>query len=140
MARKNKTPAEAAASAETLTTAAAEPAAAEPQEEILMQNMVQDGKTINITPAADVAGGDLVVFPGMVAVAITDIAAGTEGAAATEGVFGLPKDGTALAQGQAVYANSGGQVSATNSLGFQAGVAWAEATGSDDIALVKINA
>ena len=38
-----------------------------------MQNFVRDGRCIDYTPTADVLGGDIVVFPGMIAIASTDI-------------------------------------------------------------------
>jgi len=105
-----------------------------------MQNSIQQGRSINITPTADIKGGDLVLFPAMVAVASTDIAAGQLGACETEGVFELPKDGTAFAQGQAVYAKTDGTVTATVDDEIRAGVAWADAAGTDDTVPVKINA
>jgi len=104
-----------------------------------MQNGIQRGETITITPTADVKGGDLIVLPAMVAVAITDIAEGTEGACAAVGVFDLPKDGTALAQGQAVYTTAAGIATATATDNIHAGVAWADAAGSAATAAVKIN-
>ena len=105
-----------------------------------MQNQKVDGIKINHTPAADIKGGDLVLFPAMVAVAAVDIKAGKTGVLVTEGVFELPKDATALAQGQAVFAKADGSVSATSGAGdLQAGVAWADAAGNDGGALVKIN-
>ena len=76
----------------------------------------------------------------MVAVASTDIPADTLGALEAEGVFDLPKDGTALAKGQAVFATAAGVVTATESGNTPAGKAWADAAGYDANAQVKINA
>lgn len=120
-------------------TQAAGPPAAETTEEERMQNQIQNGATIEYTPASDVTGGDLIVFPAMVAVAVTDIPAGSTGACAAEGVFELPKDNTALAQGQDVYAKSDGTVSATAADKVLAGKAWADAAGSSGSVAVKIN-
>ncbi|MCL1915679.1 MAG: DUF2190 family protein [Desulfovibrionaceae bacterium] len=128
MARKSKNPAPAVAEAIT--------------SEDDMQNSVRQGRSIDYTPTDDVKGGDLVVFPAMVAVASTDIPAGALGACEAEGVFELPKDSTALAQGQAVFvAANGASVTATAGEGaLRAGVAWSEAAGSADVVAVKINA
>jgi len=107
-----------------------------------MQNSIQQGRSINITPAADVKGGDLIVFPAMVAVASTDIPSGQLGACEAEGVFELPKDGTALAKGQMVYVNtSTGRVTATEGEGdnLRCGMAWEDASGTATTAIVKIN-
>ena len=105
-----------------------------------MQNSVQAGNTIIHTPTADVTGGELLVFSGMVGVAVTDIAEGSEGTLATVGVFELPKGTMAFAQGQVVYAAADGTLSASADGGaIRAGVAWAEAAGSAAVVSVKIN-
>jgi predicted RecA/RadA family phage recombinase len=105
-----------------------------------MQNSIQNGKTITIKPADDVKGGDLVVFSAMVAVAVTDIAAGEFGVCETEGVFDLPKDNTVFAQGQAVYAKSDGTVTADDSGNVPAGKAWENVAVDVATVAVKINA
>lgn len=106
-----------------------------------MKSKIQDGASINYTPTADIAGNSLVIFPALAGVAITDIAAGETGALATEGVFDLPKDGTALAIGQAVFAGADGKVSATQEgNALRVGVAWADAAGNTSSVPVKINA
>lgn len=106
-----------------------------------MQNSIQNGTTIEYTPAADITGGDLIVFPAMVAVAITDIPIGGTGALSTEGVFDLKKDATAFSQGQAVYAKGDGTVTATSGENtVPAGKCWADAAGGDATVAVKINA
>lgn len=105
-----------------------------------MQNKIQDGRSIEYTASADVAGGDLIVFAAMVAVAATDIESGETGACETVGVFELPKDATAFAQGQAVYAKADGTVTATSGEGtIPAGKAWTAAAGGDGAVAVKIN-
>lgn len=106
-----------------------------------MKNKIQDGASINYTPTADIAGNSLVTFPALVGVAITDIAAGETGALATEGVFELPKDGTALALGQAVFAGVDEKVTATGGENaLRVGVAWTDAAGNAPFVPVKINA
>ena len=106
-----------------------------------MQNSTQNGVTIEYTSPSDIEGGDLIVLPSMVAVAITDIPTGGTGALAAEGVFDLPKDTTAFAQGQAVYAKDDGTVTATSDANaVPAGKCWAAAAGGDVTVAVKINA
>ncbi len=67
---------------------------------------VHEGDSIDHTPAADVAAGDVVVQGELVGVAKTPIAANTAGSLAVVGVFDFPKTtgvGTAIAAGSKVY-------------------------------------
>lgn len=67
-----------------------------------MATFIHDGKSIDYTPAADVAAGAVVVQNELVGVARTPIAANTLGSLAVEGVFDFPKAsgvGTAIAAG-----------------------------------------
>ncbi|MBN2560627.1 MAG: DUF2190 family protein [Phycisphaerae bacterium] len=67
---------------------------------------VHDGNTIDYTPGADVAAGDVVVQGDLVGVAKTPIAANALGALAVTGVFDFPKatgGGTAITAGATVY-------------------------------------
>ncbi|GIW55554.1 MAG: hypothetical protein KatS3mg082_1958 [Nitrospiraceae bacterium] len=67
---------------------------------------VHEGASIDYTPAADVAAGDVVVQGDLVGVAKLDIKAGKLGALAVEGVFDFAKAtgvGTAIAAGAIVY-------------------------------------
>lgn len=70
---------------------------------------IQEGKSIDYTPQADVTAGDVVVVGDLVAVAKIDIAAGQLGALAIEGVFEVPKEAAAadkaIAFGTKVYWN-----------------------------------
>jgi len=70
---------------------------------------IQEGKSIDYTPQADVTAGDVVVIGDLVAVAKIDIAAGQLGALAIEGVFEVPKEAAAadkaIAFGTKVYWN-----------------------------------
>ena len=52
---------------------------------------VQNGHSVDYTPGADVASGDVVVQGDMVGVAKLDIKANTLGALAVSGVFDFPK-------------------------------------------------
>jgi len=110
-----------------------------------MQNYIRDGRCIDITPTADVIGGDIVVLPGMIAIASTDIPAGVTGSAVSHGVFALPKAAEDLAQGARVYLAAAveGEVTtytATATAGaIFAGIAWASAASADDVVQVNIN-
>ena len=67
---------------------------------------IHDGKSIDYTPTANVAAGDVVVQGALVGMAKLDIAANELGALAVTGVFDLPKAagaGTAIAAGKKVY-------------------------------------
>jgi len=67
---------------------------------------VQNGAAIDYTPDADVTAGDVVIQGDLVGVAKSDIAAGSLGSLAVEGVFDFPKAtgaGTAITAGAKVY-------------------------------------
>lgn len=103
-----------------------------------MQNSVSIGRAIDYTPASDVEGGQLIVLPGMVVVAATDIAAGEMGACEAVGVFELAKASGAVSQGAPVYVDSQGKITATATATF-AGVAWRAAAAGDAAVDVCIN-
>ena len=70
----------------------------------IVAKKVSDGSTIDYTPAAAVAAGDVVVQGKLVGIALTDIAAGALGALAVVGVFDLPKaSATEFTAGASVY-------------------------------------
>jgi len=71
-------------------------------------NFYQDGKSIDYTPAAPVAGGELIPVRGMVGVAKSDIAAGVLGAIAVEGVFAVPKKNEVFVAGLPVLFDANG--------------------------------
>jgi predicted RecA/RadA family phage recombinase len=71
-----------------------------------LAQFIHDGKSIDYTPGADVAAGDVVVQNDLLGVAKLNIAANTLGALAVTGVFDVPKAtgaGTAIAAGKKVY-------------------------------------
>jgi predicted RecA/RadA family phage recombinase len=75
---------------------------------------VQDGESIDYTPVADVAAGDVVVQGDLVGVAKLDIKANKLGALAVGGVFDFAKlAGLVLAVGTIVYWDDAANV-ATN--------------------------
>lgn len=79
------------------------------------------GDTIEYTPAADVAAGDVVVQGDLVGVAVLDIKAGMLGGLAVSGVFEFPKftgTGNAITAGAKLYWNAAGSaVMTTDSSG-----------------------
>ena len=65
---------------------------------------IQDGKTIDYTPAVDTAAGDVIIAGKAVGVAATDIPAGVLGSLITFGVFEVAKAAdAAFAFGDPVY-------------------------------------
>jgi predicted RecA/RadA family phage recombinase len=66
-------------------------------------NMFSAGGTIDYTPGSAVTGGDVVVLGSIVAVALTDIAAGELGSLCTTGIFKVPKITGANAIGTKLY-------------------------------------
>jgi len=83
----------------------------------MIATLIQDGCSIDYTPAADVAAGDVVVQGELVGVAPRPIVAGELGALAVEGVFAFPKAvtaGSAIAAGANTYWNSVVKQATTN--------------------------
>jgi predicted RecA/RadA family phage recombinase len=82
-----------------------------------MKNFIQAGKTVNVTAAAAVTSGQLVVVGSLIGVAAVDAAIGDSFAMDLEGVFELPKISTDdIAAGDKLY-----YVSATTNLTKTAG-------------------
>lgn len=71
----------------------------------MANNFVKEGDTLTLTPAADVASGTGHQFgAALFGVALTDVASGTSGEFATEGVWQLPKTSAlAIAVGDRLY-------------------------------------
>ena len=63
---------------------------------------IQRGESIDFTPDADVAAGDIVKIGGLVGVAKLDIKAGELGALALVGIYEIATSGTAIAAGDVV--------------------------------------
>jgi len=81
---------------------------------------VHEGASIDYTPGADVAAGDVVVQGDLVGVAKLDITAGKLGALAVEGVFDFAKAtgvGTTLAAGTTVYWDDAANVATATAAG-----------------------
>lgn len=106
-----------------------------------MLNKSQKGGTLKYRNQGSepLKGGDLVLVGDVLGVAATDISVGALGVLVMEGVFNLAKDGGAMTQGQRLYVDAQGLISASPSSN-PAGVAWADAGAGEGLALVKINA
>lgn len=66
-------------------------------------NQTQHGESIVITAGANITSGQVVRVGQLLGVAITDIANGSTGAIALEGVFTVPKvSGAVIAQGESL--------------------------------------
>ena len=63
----------------------------------------QNGKSIDYTPAVDVAAGTIVALKGLVGITKLDIPAGVKGSLCIEGVFAVPKKNKAFAEGLPVW-------------------------------------
>ena len=77
---------------------------------------VQDGDSIDYTPAADVSAGAVVVQEDLVAIAKLDIAANTQGSLSVTGIFDVPKiggPGMAITTGTKLYWDSANQYATT---------------------------
>ena len=81
---------------------------------------VHDGCSIDHTPVADVAAGEVVVQGDLIGVAKRPIAANTPGALAVTGVFDFAKaagGGTALATGAPAYWDNAAKVATATAAG-----------------------
>lgn len=107
----------------------------------MAKNYKQDGKTIEIVNDSelDIASGDVVVMGGMVAVAITHIAAGEVGDGFAEGVFLLPKLATDDIAAGAQVALVGGLIQLDVTDAVIAGHAWEASGAGESVVAVKIN-
>jgi len=78
---------------------------------------IHAGSSIDYTPTAAVAAGDVIVQANLVGVATRPIAANELGALAVAGVFDFPKStgaGSAIPIGSTVYWDATGQVATTS--------------------------
>jgi len=104
---------------------------------------VHEGCSIDYTPAADVAAGDVVVQGNLVGVAKQPIKANQLGALAVEGVFDFGKAtgvGTALAAGTTVYWDNAANVATTTAAGNkQIGKVVKAAADADATVRVRMN-
>ena len=86
----------------------------------MQATFVHEGASIDYTPGAAVAAGDVVVQGELVGVAKTPIAASTLGSLAVDGVFDFAKStsgGSAIAAGAVVYWDDTNNVATTSTGG-----------------------
>ena len=104
---------------------------------------VRDGETIDYTPGAAVAAGDVVVQGDLIGVAKTPIAANALGSLAVFGVFDFPKattGGSGLAAGTTVYWDATNKVATATSIGnTQLGKVIKAAADADTTAHVRLD-
>lgn len=103
---------------------------------------IQDGKSIDYTPSADVYAGDVIVQGSLIGVARRDIAANTLGALWVDGVYSFPKatgGGTAINAGTELYWDNGAK-QATTTVGSNVylGKAIADAGDNDETVTVRL--
>lgn len=107
-----------------------------------MTRFIHDGNSIDHTPSADVAAGDVVVQGDLVGIAKLDIAADRLGALAVTGVFDVPKVtgvGEAIAAGAKVYWDAGNSVATTDdNAGANKYLGKTVAAAGDDDATVRV--
>ena len=108
-----------------------------------MTKFKHEGRSIDYTPVAAVAAGDVIVVGDLVGVATRGIAAGEQGSLAIEGVFEFGKTagsgGEAFTQGQRVFWNAVSGEPASDSVGSRQLGYVTEAAGADvDTVLVKL--
>lgn len=103
---------------------------------------VHQGDTIDHTPVADVAAGDVVVQNELVGVAKRDITANTKGALSVTGVFDFPKatgGSTAIGAGLDVYWDSGAEQATTDdAVGVNKKIGRTIAAAGDNDATVRV--
>ena len=101
---------------------------------------IQRGESIDFTPTADVAAGDIVKLGSLVGVSKLDIRAGELGALALVGVYEIATNGTAIAAGAVVSVDPGtGKVCDPGAAGAVAfGFAVAAAAATDTLVHVRL--
>jgi len=113
----------------------------------MAKNYIQDGDRITYTngTGSDISSGDPVVVGGLVCVALVNIADGSSGALAAEGVYELPKATGVIAQGEAplfvIAAGNFAAAATTAAAGDISGscVAWETAASDATVVRVKLN-
>ena len=101
---------------------------------------IQRGESIDYTPTADVAAGDIIKVGNLVGVAKLDIKAGELGALALVGVYEIATNGTAIAAGAVVSVDPGtGKGCAADAAGaVKFGHAVAAAAAADALVHVRL--
>jgi predicted RecA/RadA family phage recombinase len=89
----------------------------DPEEHAMPTTYVQKGNSIDYTPVANVAPGDVVVQGDLVGVAVRPIGANTLGSLAVAGVFDFPKAAGAITAGARLFWNDTTKVATTADAG-----------------------
>ena len=108
-----------------------------------MRNFIQDGQTLQLTPAAAVAAGVGYQFgAGLFGVALTDVASGAEGPFITEGVVEIAKTSAlAISVGDRLFWDAANKaVNKTTTGQFCVGVAVAAAANPSSTVKMKLGA
>jgi len=111
----------------------------------MIARYVQRGDSIDYTPAADVAAGDIVVVGDIVGIAKLDIKAGTLGSLALIGVYDIVKaggTGTAVIRGAKVYWNATAKTATIDSasgVNPYLGKAFVAAADADTVVRVRLD-
>ena len=104
-----------------------------------MLNKIQTGKNITFTAGANVSSGELVKIGALIGVAHNAIVSGSEGEAALEGVYEVPKEAEVMAQGAVVYFNATNKtVTTTSGSNTVAGYVFVAAAQADTTVRVKL--
>lgn len=107
----------------------------------MANNFKINGDTLTLTPGADVASGTGYLFgTALFGIALVNVASGTPGAFATEGVFEMPKTSAlAISVGDRVYWDATNKVVNKTTSGQECiGVAVAAAANPSATVLVKL--
>ena len=101
---------------------------------------IQRGESIDYTPEADVAAGDIIKIGKIVGIAKLDIKAGELGALALCGVYEIATNGTAIEAGAVVFVDPAtGKVCAEGASGaVKFGHAVAAAAAADTLVLIRL--
>ena len=113
-----------------------------PHEDSSMKNFVQNGQTIGYTAGANITSGQAILIGAMLGIAATDIANGSVGIMAVEGVYTITSlTGTAWAQGAQLYwDDTNKRVTNVASGNTACGKCLNTKASADATCLVKINA
>jgi predicted RecA/RadA family phage recombinase len=105
-----------------------------------MKNFVQNGKTIEVTLAANIASGAALLIGTLLGIAVTSGVIGDVVVFNTEGVYDLPKAAGAITLGAAVYwDDTAKNITTTASGNTLIGKCWAAAAGGDATVAVKLS-
>ena len=107
----------------------------------MTKKYLQPGNVFDHVAAAPIASGDVVVFPDMIGVALTDIATGEEGSVGVSGVFEINTLSTdVVAQGAQLYWDATpGELTLVSTANTPAGKAAAAAGSGATTVLIALN-